>query len=174
LHFAIHKPFLSTFQERLESYSHKQQVKKYSNYIVLSKSNNCPFTYIIFPINGYINVTGLKNYTNIIESVKFICDNFHLSRHHCGNITIDNLTISGFIGFEISLSEIFYHFCEYYYTRYNINIYPGLQIRFPKLGTIIIFSSGKYTIVGAKCLDNAKIIIQKLQPIAQQYAIQIQ
>ena len=45
---------------------------------------------------------------------------------------------------------------------YNSNHYPGLKFHAKNLGTAIIFSSGKYTIVGLKCVTDAGVILDSL------------
>lgn len=46
-----------------------------------------------------------------------------------------------------------------YIIRYNPNIFPGICLKIPNKGSILIFLSGKYSIIGVKCFQQAQDMV---------------
>lgn len=165
IHFEIKKNILKHFQQRVQELNFCGHITKHTNFITLTKKNTdyaAPFTYIIFPTRGFINATGIKNYNQLEECVGNFCAAFHLGLHQLKpKISVDNITASGRFEREIDLREIFLLLQRGpHVTIYNVNHYPGLKFKVCNLGTVILFSSGKYTIVGLKCLRDATTILK--------------
>ena len=167
IHFEIRTKFLRQFKVRVGELLKCQQVTKHGNFVTLSKNNvrhASPFSYIIFQSRGYINATGIKSYTLINECVSNFCGVFHLALAHLKpGISIDNITASGQFDLDVDLRSIVLLLQRGpHLAIYNANNYPGLKFKVQKLGTVILFSSGRYTIVGLKCIQDAIAILKPL------------
>lgn len=117
------------------------------------------YVYVIFPRRGYINCTKLPNYADIEKAIS----NFYSKLDINNNIyihEIDNIQASGrMIWATVNLATFkTYVNCQSSArANYNPSHFPGLNIKVPNKGTIVIFSSCKYTIVGVK--EKSDIII---------------
>jgi TATA-box binding protein (TBP) (component of TFIID and TFIIIB) len=158
-HFKVKYDYRSLLDQRLSELIFHTWVIPYHNFTVFKKSANNLYTYIVFPKNGYINVTGIKSYSQICSAIENFCNVFHFSKQHVHSFSVDNITASGQLLFELDLSKVSETF-SVYCTRYDVNIFPGLLIKVQNLGTITLFSSGKYTIVGVKCIRQLAQISQ--------------
>ena len=167
IHFEVKGDKLAHLRARVEELLEFNQAKRHGNFITLSKKNEkyAPgFTYIIFQSRGFVNATGLSSYHQLSECVSIFCGIFHISRKNLKpTLRVDNITASGKFGADIDLRKIVILLQRGPHTAiYNVNHYPGLKFRVDKLGTVILFSSGKYTIVGLKCIQDATVILKPL------------
>lgn len=119
-----------------------------------------------------LNVTGLKSSKEIRQLWKDLESRFKL---HCFKIRIDNIFYSHKDKKVYNLFHLFYFlkgFCpEAYSVDYNVEIFPGmfLKSKSKTLPTLILFTTGSYSIIGAKSFDSAwraKIFVNKLFSIA--------
>ena len=129
----------------------------YKNYIVLKNT----FTYIIFKYNknkiNHINITKLKSKIDVLAAIKLIKKLLNIKIHF---FSIDNIIATGFIGDKLNLQFIIEK--KYFEVmKYNNETFPGLFIKF-EIGTIILFSTGKFVCVGVKSEKNLKCLIQKI------------
>jgi len=161
IHFVIEKAVRSHLESRIEELksTYRYKVKNHHNFVVFRGDIKDSFVFIIFPKSGFVNVTKLKGFEDISESVKFFCDLFHISRHSItSGIVIDNITATG--SFQKSLNlQILKELCSD--SAYNPNFFPGLFVR-RSIGTIIVFHSGRYCLVGAKCMENLMDLYQEI------------
>ena len=136
----------------------KENICRYHNFVVLRKH----FVYIIFHQSGFINVTKLKNLDEVRQAV---CD-FHIwidwQQQQPHSFTVDNITASGRLGKAIPLLRLKRHFTtSQIRVTFKPELFAGLSIKyntFELRGTIILFETGSYTIVGVKtCADVQKV-----------------
>ena len=117
-----------------------------------------------------LNVTGLNSKLEI-EEVKFKIENEFGVK--CIKLRIDNIFFSHKERSDrkVSLWHLFYFFKGYcpkgYYVDYHVEIFPGMFLKsnFKYLPTILLFSSGSYSIIGGKSFNSvkrAKILVNKL------------
>jgi len=147
-------------QELSESESESAaKVKLYHNFFVLRYK----FVYNVFPQSGFVNVTKLKKNTDIHLCVEKFCEYFSLKRESIsGTLTIDNITLSGKFEKELNLQNIAERLCPDFQVKYDINFFPGLFMKFSQLGTILLFRTGSYSIVGCKKVSDSQTIFLKL------------
>lgn len=132
-------------------------VKRFHNFIVIKLD----FVYTIFLQAGFINVTKIKSFINISESVKHFCNILHISRSNISLVTIDNITASGSFCQEVNLLNLHYQDDNDCTKRFDCNYFPGAFVKFNNLGTIIVFRTGSYTIIGAKSISSVTSIFLK-------------
>jgi len=146
--------------------SDKFKVTKWNNYFVVKhlKSN---IVYTIFPKSNFIHVTGCKSFTSIGKLVKYFNKKFE-SNIQEKDIIVDNSTASG----QLNLLELDYIDLKKIKTYLEDNsdykdlkisifprYFPALILRNKNRSTVMVFSSGKFTIVGSKnlaAIDAAK------------------
>jgi TATA-box binding protein (TBP) (component of TFIID and TFIIIB) len=115
------------------------------------------FVYIIFFQSGFVNATKIKNENEIEDAVEHfkkvfrvqssieesIIDNYQGSGSFYRKLALKELKV--FLNLEIQSSAK-----SEMEVSYNPEHFPGLFLKIGKHGKIIIFSSGKFTIVGCK------------------------
>ena len=105
-----------------------------------------------------LNVTGLKSSKEIKQLKIDLESKFKVD---CFKIRIDNIFYSHKDTKVYSLYHLFYFlkgFCpKGYRVDYNVEIFPGmfLKSKFKTLPTLILFSTGSYSIIGAKSFYSA-------------------
>ena len=125
-------------------------VKVYQNFFVLHNK----FTYIIFKKSRannvvHINITKVKNFKEIKNSIKHLQTILQISRAFIVKSFIDNITITGKLATEISLTK-YIAVNSHFTIKYSPEKFPGLFVKIKTLGSIILFSSGSFIILGAK------------------------
>jgi TATA-box binding protein (TBP) (component of TFIID and TFIIIB) len=123
------------------------------------------YVYTIFFNTGFINCTKVTNYPHISEAIKEFCSDFKIVRKSVSKIVVDNTTSSGAFKQIINLYDLKAKINQETETQahFNPTHFPGLFFRLHSKGTIIVFASGKYTIVGAKWRKDVKLIFQKMK-----------
>lgn len=188
----------------LWTYSIKEEVKRYHNFLVW-KTN---FTYIIFFTKRFfVNVTSIKNENDVEKSLQFFCQHYHLDplldldrSPVVDNITssihliqhyndgddkdeekeIDFALISKYLSSTIKREEDdrdrdrdrkekcdndAHRFTAFYDLQY----FPGLFLKHKeRLGTVLLFHSGKISIVGVKCLQHLRQIHQDILALTRE------
>ena len=147
-------------------------IKYGHNYVVLRKH---PFVFVIFPSIkssqelAHVNATKIKSFDEIEHATKLFCQTFALRREeHVINLTVDNSTSTG--RFCIAKNKFGTIDLEQFKSCVNSALanrhdvsgtasinprYPSrVIIRFVKLGTLILFSSGKFNCLGSKCISH--------------------
>lgn len=128
------------------------------------------FIYIIFPKSNYVNVTGIKNYTDLPLATEHFCDISSLPYSCLSSIIIDNTTYSGSLSTKLNLRKIYIKLRgENLKVRFNPSFFPGLFLKLSSVGRIIVFSSGKFNIIGSKCqadmLHHFQLLIACMQTL---------
>jgi Transcription factor TFIID (or TATA-binding protein, TBP) len=141
--------------------------KKFNNYVVA----NYKYTYIIFKKNlktlediSHINITNIQKLDclgDAIDTIKLFDGNAVAKSY-----TVDNITVSKnfyrFINFDDFFQKIPSDIC----VTYNAETFPGIFLKFPnKLGTAIIFHTGKCVLLGCKTVENIEAILEVLKQI---------
>ena len=140
--------------------------KVFSNFIIFESK----FVYTIFKSkqnNNYnhINITKIKTKKELIESIKLLKYlNIIIVKK---TLKIDNVTGSLDLKKQIILKELVNLIDKYQFNgsidiSYNNEVFPGLFIKVKqenkKIGTIIIFHSGKVVFVGIKSIKKLKCL----------------
>jgi len=86
-------------------------------------------------------------------------------------MNIVNIVASGELGAELDLNAL-YDDLEVDNIKYEPEQFPGLQIRFSNEGPVVIlFSSGSFTIVGAKTHNKVQTLYDRLGEVLQSLGI---
>ena len=143
----------------------KPVFKEHHNFIVFRHS----YVYIVFSTSGTVNVTGIRFYRDISSAVALFCREFGLRRRHVGAVTVDNLTASGNFGSPVNLRLLKKSInasqegdALISSASYNPSFFPACFCRTYVVGTIIVFASGKYNIVGGKCRDDVNNVFRAM------------
>ncbi len=151
-HFAVSRYI--NLLEKLENIEELISIKWKTNFAVF-KDNRTSF--ILFFNCGFVNVTGIKSFSEISKTLDVFCILLNISRNDIGSISIDNLTSSGSFGHSINLTNlqqyIKFNQADFKVHR-NISYFPGLFCKHKSFGTIIIFQNGSFTLIGSKCLNS--------------------
>ena len=142
-----------------QSLGDKEKKKKHNFFIVKER-----FTYMIYDKRGYINIANIKHWDELLNVARVFATSFRLDEEKLTSdrLQVDNITASGDFCRKINLLELNKHFCEkradltfpnaiYQYRR---NRFPAAFIKTRQCGTVILHSSGRYCIVGAKNLTD--------------------
>ncbi len=127
-----------------------KSAKRFSNYIVLRLED---VVYTVFEKSGHVNVTGIKAFSGIKESVERFLNQFDLD-FHPSSIKIDNVTCCGrldrknisFLDIKRDVKGLSITIRPHFFPSMLIRRKSGQQ----NLPTMIVFKNGKYIIVGAK------------------------
>lgn len=141
--------------------------KQFNNYMV-TKYN---YTYIIFKKNNkttedinHINITnihGIENLSDAINNIRLFDEKTITKKY-----TIDNITVSKNFNRLIDLWELFNVLPSNVGVTYNSETFPGVFLKFPnKIGTAIIFHTGKCVLLGCKTIDNIEQILETLKKL---------
>ena len=147
--------------------------KCYSNFTVVRKK----YVYIIFKRRNkanvfHVNITKVPSIEQVktsIEELNSIITNNFIVRSH----KIENLTCSYDAGFNIPLIDAFDQIKQKSYVkkvRFNPERFPGMFVSFDSI-TLILFSSGKMVIIGAKNTENTLHCLKLIMTFLNQYKI---
>jgi TATA-box binding protein (TBP) (component of TFIID and TFIIIB) len=130
----------------------KNQVR---NYIVVREK----FIYTIFPRHGYINVSNIKNWEELLEVLPHFANSFNVDIYQISEqrLKVDNTTSGGHFRRQINLvklKELFNNNIDQQFPKavfhYDRNRFPGAFLKSKSLGTAVLHTSGGYSIIGAK------------------------
>lgn len=137
---------------------------KYNNYIVVKHK----YTYIIFKKNlktsediYHVNITKLNSLdclSEAINNIKFLC----LGAIIC-SYTIDNISVSKNFNKSINIKDLITTLPLDIRATYNSETFPGVFLKYPnKIGTAILFHTGKCVLLGCKTVNNIDSIVESL------------
>ena len=170
IHFKIRAEAIPTLIRGLLKNRISSHLVRHGNLIVLKYK----FVFIIFETSGFINATGIKSLEEIRKCLKVFRIILNIRKRDIRNITVDNITASGNFDQQLNLYKIRqkihanHNLQKSVLANYNRDIFPGLFLKYKKIGTIILFSSGKYSIVGIKCRANMYKIFQETNVLINQ------
>lgn len=123
------------------------------------------FVYTIFLNKGYINATKIPNYTSIDDCIKEFCKLLQLIEGDLTDVIIDNTTYAGNLNKKVDLRAIHYRArSQLISVKFNPIWFPAVFLKFSN-GTVNLFQSGKYMIVGVKKNIYIYDIVESLQKI---------
>ena len=134
--------------------------RTYGNFAVLRIVRT---TYTVYS-NKCVNVTGVRNFSLMQEAVQLFCSAIGISQEHDTSPTIiDNLTANGHFQQRVSLFEL----CQTinanpqrsFQPTFNPNYFPGAILRSGQ-GTITVFGTGSYVVVGCKTRDKIETLVE--------------
>jgi TATA-box binding protein (TBP) (component of TFIID and TFIIIB) len=153
---------LAELQRSLKS---RLNVRRYGNFIVIKKK----LTYVVWPDSGTVNIIGLTRFQDVSSAVLEMCQEFKIKESRFrSQLIIDNVCANGSFGKLIELSKLEKKLYGNKSFKVNLNrdYRPGAVCRtFAGIGTIIVFSTGAYIIVGAKCLEHVETMFQNMSAI---------
>lgn len=145
---------------------------KLPNYIVFKNS----LVYTIFTDlnNTYfkINITGIQKVSQIRESVKAFCEHFNVcEKDIISEIFQDSIFACGnyrrTINLRLLMRLINADANRQFKVKFNCETSAAAYCRHKNLGTIAIFRSGKYLILGSKCEAQVQQILCEMNVIIQ-------
>jgi len=139
--------------------------KQYSNFGVVKDRH----TYIIFS-NGFVNITGVKDFTELTEVIPRFCQLFELTRSEiASDVIVDNISAAGNFQRRVDLTQLQRivnqrktQHSTFFSVHFDRNFFPGAFCKTRGLGTLTLFPSGKYVVVGSKCLEHVEKIFQQM------------
>ena len=120
--------------------------------------------------SGFVNITKLRTLADADEAVRELREFAHLPATEVYNFKIDNVTASGRLGY----SKIPLHKLAAFVTTnacfqvakctYRPNYFSGASLKYHGGGgTAILFTTGAFTIVGAKCESQVSHVYKHTQ-----------
>lgn len=161
-HFRLPRVVLKAFKKKL-SY---KRTKQFGNFVSLKER----YTYIIFPQSGFINVTGIKTLEEVPQVVQHFFQDFELDSDCVKLITfdIDSMTATADAGIRIDLVKLQKYVSAHrdsgFTITYNRNRFSGASCR-SKLGTAVVFASGRYNLLGCKARWQIRRVSKQLSVI---------
>lgn len=134
------------------------KVNYWSNFLTFRSK----YAYIIF-LNGHINVTGIRSRSEIEDALREVRHLFRLQPDSELQYKIDNICASGYIESELNLPSIYMSVLNHLKdcplslsiisASYRPEKFPAFHLK-TKLGSILLFRSGKFVFVGyRRCCD---------------------
>ena len=145
--------------------------KVFSNFTVVRKQ----YVYTIFKTRKndksyHVNITKVPSRADVEISLSLLTD--IISNHfYVKTWEINNLTCSYRADFEIPLPDVFDKLRKESYVkkiRFNPERFPGMFVTF-EANTVLIFSTGKMVIIGAKTEDTAEHSLDLVIDFLKQY-----
>ena len=127
------------------------------------------YTYIIFFDSGHVNATKISGLNHCTTAVELLYNLLHIDIIRPIHVVIDNITAAGSFGNTVNLHNL--KLANNLHTvsiKYNNSIFPGAVCKINNLCTIIVFTSGNYTCVGAKCVTQIYLAYEKLAAIIRE------
>ncbi len=141
----------------------KRNFKKYHNFIVFRNS----YVFIIFT-RGTVNITGIKRFEDIQDAVTNFCQTFQLTRDQISDYVIDNVSANGDFGKRLDLIQLKNKINSeegekiIASSSYNTDYFPAAFCKSYSIGTVLLFFSGKFNIVGAKSQEDVSRIYREI------------
>ena len=166
----------------LSRVSKKRSVSYYNSFCVIRAfEKNKTFVFIVY-YKGHVNVTGLKGNREISSACRLLKKWF--KRHNLVGFKVDNFTASStltygslfewprsFLGLLTDIKDKFVGTHLHGITKYSLlNIhchrqkFPGAFLKY-SVGTVILFASGKFNIVGVKKKQHIREMCQDMNAI---------
>ena len=126
----------------------------------------------MFSTGGTVNITGISSERVIPKALKYFCKIFNVKKSYISDITIDNISASGSFNRYVDLS-----FLKWFVNSqdanqinrnpissvsFNANYFPAAFCKTFTIGTVVVFGSGKFNIVGAKCAQHVNQLFEAM------------
>lgn len=143
---------------------------RWGNFIVLRRR----YVFTIFS-NGHVNVTGIPNLKGIEDCLKVLQKLLKSTNKDNFSWKIDNICARGSTGLPCILLRPFYNVLIHHQKhcflasfliriRFEPEKFPALQLK-TRLGSILIFGSGKYILVGYRQALDAFFLLTLLKHV---------
>jgi len=170
---------------------YKIKMEKHNNFSVCRDPELERRAYTLFEKQGFINITGIPNLEAVADVIPRLCTVFHLRASHVASSQpcIDNISAAGVFPRRLDLNRLRRILLpevkskaqsargvnevidpnpppsSYFTILLNRDKFPGASCRAKGYGTITLFSSGKYVIVGSKCLEQMQQVFLKMAAV---------
>lgn len=157
----VHIILTSTGVQHLKTSLLYESRKNFNNFSVVRQG----WTYIIFANRGFVNITGINSYSQIESVIPQFCAAFKLDRAHvASDVVVDNISANGDFGKRCNLALLQRLLNKrggeeerkYFTITFDRNFFPGAFCKTRGFGTLTLFPSGKFVLVGAKCLEHVE------------------
>ena len=113
----------------------------------------------------HCNATGIRSFEKIQSVIEIISELLSCSSQDIVH-TVDNITANGSLGQSLSLlnDALPYLTAKKYSWRYDPQLFSGVIISFP-WGTGILYSSGKFVVVGGRTLAGCQLLEDVVQDL---------
>lgn len=132
--------------------------------------------YIILEREGFLNITGIRDFASLEDVIPQLCLFFSL---HPSDVAtpqplIDNISAAGIFNRRVDLNRLRETIKAkdpeasppYFTITLNRNKFPGASCKaINGFGTITVFSTGKYVIVGPKCLASMDQVFLRMHAL---------
>jgi TATA-box binding protein (TBP) (component of TFIID and TFIIIB) len=141
--------------------------KTFNNFSVVREEH----TYIIFPEKGFVNITGVRRFSELVSIIPKFCAAFGLAQTDvASDVIVDNISASGDFYSRVNLSRLQQLLNrrggeEYFTVQFDRNFFPGAFCKTRGFGTLTLFPSGKFVVVGAKCLEHLEKTFQEMRAV---------
>lgn len=158
--------------------SHPKELTKISNngiftFKLETKKNNF-YHYNIFPSSGVINITGIKSSNEIpfaiLAILKFFKKHFpYIHSIKIFSLNVHNFTAKGKINQNFHLTSLMEKYNKIKRIKdknniilvYNPYRFPGIRLNVKQLGCMLLYSSGKFLLVGSKNENDLETLFLK-------------
>lgn len=160
---------LQECRENLEKFIDR---KKGRNFYLVSILR---YSFTVFPHKGHVNITGLPRYYNIKPAVIFFCELFNLrAKIILKTVTVSNRTYCGLISClnddnQEPLAELLHLYASDKQVpivpkklEFRAAVFPSIVLKVEDKGTVTIFNSGSYVIVGLDKRDQVLKLYKQL------------
>jgi TATA-box binding protein (TBP) (component of TFIID and TFIIIB) len=140
-------------------------IKRTNNFYVIRNK----FVYTVFT-SGFLNITKIKSFEDINKAIKRICSIYEIAECDISNYSMDNISANGSFGKKLNLIEVIkaVELSEgNFIPNYKPAYFPGATLKHFKCGSIIIFASGSFNIVGAKSREDIDTIFHQTLKIIE-------
>ena len=157
------------FGNTIDSKLHNISIRKKGTSFYIFKLGD--YTYSVYS-KGHINITGLKTIRDIFQSIKQIENVLNMSITH---FNIDNVTYSDKLKTPVTTYSFvdLLHFIKqsnkFTSVQYSAQKFPGAFLKLIQFGTIILFSSGKYTLVGCNSISKISYLQTILKELCNEF-----
>lgn len=161
----VHITLTQTGVQHLKVALRHKSKKTYNNFSVVREGGH---TYIIFADKGFVNITGVSSYEQLPNIIPQFCAAFHLVEQDVASpCVVDNISASGDFKKRCNLVHLQQLLNRrggknYFTVSFDRNYFPGAFCKTRGFGTLTLFPSGKYVLVGAKCLEHLQQTFQEM------------
>ena len=158
-HYKIH--FRIIEKERFSKGNCICTKKNFLNHKNFCIFKNKLFTYIVFH-SGFINIVGIRERSHCLTAVALFTILFKVSPEIINKklFEIDNITAKGNLLMKLDLRHLYCYIKKYtkFAANYNPLHFCALYLALTEKGKVLLFSSGKISIVGTQCLSQLEEI----------------
>lgn len=146
---------------------------RHHNFSVSRDPRGTRRVYIIFEKEGFVNITGIREISSLKDVIPQLCLHFSLLQTDVASPQplIDNISASGSFNCRIDLNRLRKILNAkgkndgYFTVILNRNKFPGASCRAKGYGTITVFTTGKYVIVGSKSVEVMEQVFLKMSDV---------